>query len=55
MVMIVSSSIEGYLDPRVNNEKFKTRPMEELIEVPVNDIDPFRKLMIGTELEGDLK
>ena len=55
MVMTVPSPIEEDLDPRVNNEKFRTRPMEKLIEVPINDADPFRKLMIGSELEGDLK
>lgn len=55
MVMTLINPVKEDLDPRVDDEKSGTGPVKELIEIPMNDADPLRKLMMGSELEGDLK
>lgn len=55
MVMASPRSVKEDLDPRVDDEKIGTRPVQELIEVSVSDVDPLRKLKIGFELDRDLK
>lgn len=53
--MTSACHIEEDLDPMDDDEKTRTVPIEELVEVLVIDVKPLRKLKIGPKLDRVLR
>ncbi|XP_024030056.1 uncharacterized protein LOC112094131 [Morus notabilis] len=51
MRMVVTNTEAVDLDQRLSDKETGTGPVEELIEVPIDEKEPARKLRVGSELE----